>query len=204
MIIHYACNLRCQHCSIAANADQLPEGSSMSFAAASREMQAEFDKGAKILFFEGGEPTIWKDGDKGLPDLIAEGRRIGYYVIGYTTNGTGRIFEESDVLSISLDGPRDVHDRIRGPGVYDKLMANLEMTDHPNIFANMLAPRFVPHKVVLLNEPGAAGERVRKLSPLTQGQGMKEGRAVAHVCTEQACLQETADPEAFASLLRRD
>lgn len=138
MIIHYACNLRCQHCSIAANADQLPEGSSMSFAAASREMQTEFDKGAKILFFEGGEPTIWKDGAKGLPDLIAEGRRIGYYVIGYTTNGTGKIFEESDVLSISLDGPREVHDRIRGPGVYDKLMTNLERTVHPNIFANMV------------------------------------------------------------------
>jgi MoaA/NifB/PqqE/SkfB family radical SAM enzyme len=139
MIIHYACNLRCQHCSIAANTDKLPEeGSSMSFAAASREMQAEYDKGAKILFFEGGEPTIWKDGDRGLQDLIAEGRRIGYYVIGYTTNGTGRIFEESDVLSISLDGPKEVHDRIRGEGVYDKLMANLEMTDHPNIFANMV------------------------------------------------------------------
>lgn len=141
MIIHYACNLRCQHCAIAANADKLTDGNSMSFEAASREMRAEYDKGAKILFFEGGEPTIWKDGDRGLSDLIAEGRRIGYYVIGYTTNGTGRIFEESDVLSISLDGPREVHDRIRGPGVYDKLMANLEATDHPNIFANMVVMR---------------------------------------------------------------
>ncbi|MBI0584115.1 MAG: radical SAM protein [Methanomassiliicoccus sp.] len=138
MIIHYACNLRCKHCAIAANADQIPEGNSLTFDAASREMKAEFDKGAKILFFEGGEPTIWKDGERGLGDLIAEGRRIGYYVIGYTTNGTGRIFEESDVLSISLDGPREVHDQIRGPGVYDQLMANLEKTDHPNIFANMV------------------------------------------------------------------
>jgi MoaA/NifB/PqqE/SkfB family radical SAM enzyme len=139
MIIHYACNLRCQHCALAANADKLPEeGSSMSFEAASREMQAEYDKGAKILFFEGGEPTIWKDGSKGMQDLIAEGRRIGYYVIGYTTNGTGKIFEESDVLSVSLDGPREVHDRIRGQGVYDRMMANLEATDHPNIFANMV------------------------------------------------------------------
>ena len=138
MIIHYACNLRCQHCSIVANVDKLPGAHSMSFRDISEKMAEEYDQGSKILFFEGGEPTIWKDGDKGLVDLIAEGRRIGYYVIGYTTNGTGRIFEESDVISISLDGPKQTHDRIRGPGTYDMLMENLERTTHPNIFANMV------------------------------------------------------------------
>jgi uncharacterized protein YyaL (SSP411 family) len=71
------------------------------------------------------------------------------------------------------------------------------------LFLDELAVRFVPNKVVLLNEPGAPGERTRELSPLTQGQAMSNGRAVAHVCTEKACLQETADPAAFASLLRR-
>jgi MoaA/NifB/PqqE/SkfB family radical SAM enzyme len=141
MIIHYGCNLRCQHCSIAANADKLPDPISMSFEATSQEMRTEYEKGARILFFEGGEPTIWRDGDQGLGDLIAEGRRIGYYVIGYTTNGIGEIFEESDVVSISLDGPREVHDHIRGLGTYDQLMANLERTEHPNIFANMVVMR---------------------------------------------------------------
>ncbi|MDW5563622.1 MAG: thioredoxin domain-containing protein [Methanomassiliicoccus sp.] len=70
------------------------------------------------------------------------------------------------------------------------------------LFFKALAPRFVPNKVVLLNEPGPPGERLGRISPLAQGQGMHEGRAVAHLCTEQACLQETADPETFASLLR--
>ncbi|MDW5563628.1 MAG: radical SAM protein [Methanomassiliicoccus sp.] len=163
MIIHYGCNLRCQHCSIAANGDKLPEGSSITFTAASREMRAEYHRGAKILFFEGGEPTIWRDGDKGLGDLIAEGRRIGYYVIGYTTNGTGRIFEESDVLSISLDGPRKVHDSIRGAGVYDKLMTNLEMTDHPNIFANMVVMRPNLDKVKETAEVVKANPHIRGL-----------------------------------------
>lgn len=72
------------------------------------------------------------------------------------------------------------------------------------LFFDELASRFVPNKVVLLNEPDAPGERVRELSPLAQGQAMKDGRAMAHVCTESACLQETADPKAFASLLRLD
>jgi MoaA/NifB/PqqE/SkfB family radical SAM enzyme len=138
MIIHYACNLRCQHCSIVANYDKLPGAHSVSFQDARTKMVNDYGKGARILFFEGGEPTIWKDGEKGLQDLITEGRRIGYYVIGYTTNGTGKIFEDSDVLSISLDGPKRVHDKIRGAGTYDKLMENLENTNHPNIFANMV------------------------------------------------------------------
>jgi uncharacterized protein YyaL (SSP411 family) len=71
------------------------------------------------------------------------------------------------------------------------------------LFFDELASRFVPNKVVLLNEPGSAGERIRQLSPLAQGQAMKDGMAVAHVCTESACLQETPDPKAFASLLRQ-
>jgi Fe-coproporphyrin III synthase len=141
MIIHFGCNLRCQHCSVAANANQLPESPSMDYLTAGREMRKVYDEGARILFFEGGEPTLWKDGGKGLGDLIEEGRRIGYYVVGYTTNGVGTIFEESDVISISLDGPPAVHDRIRGQGVYERLMANLEKTEHPNIFANMVVMR---------------------------------------------------------------
>ena len=138
MIIHYACNLKCRHCSIASNYELIPGTHSISFNDASGEMRSEYKKGARILFFEGGEPTIWKDDDKRLTDLIAEGRKIGYYVIGYTTNGTGIINEQSDVISISLDGPKKVHDDIRGQGTYDLLMKNLEKTEHPNIFANMV------------------------------------------------------------------
>ena len=48
------------------------------------------------------------------------------------------INEQSDVISISLDGPKKVHDDIRGQGTYDLLMKNLEITEHPNIFANMV------------------------------------------------------------------
>lgn len=137
MIITFQCNLKCKHCSISGNADKIPSPIQISWEDALREMRDFYEEGARVLFFEGGEPTLWKEGDKDLGDLIKAGRNIGYFVIGYTTNGTTHFFEESDVISISLDGPRQVHDMIRGEGVYDKLMANLERTDHPNIFANM-------------------------------------------------------------------
>ncbi|MDD1755313.1 MAG: radical SAM protein [Methanomassiliicoccales archaeon] len=137
MLINFNCNLKCKHCSISGNAEKLPSPSQMSWGDAEREMRDFYEKGARILFFEGGEPTLWVSDGKDLGDLIRLGREIGYHVVGYTTNGTTHFFEESDVISVSLDGPREVHDEIRGTGVFDKLMSNLEGTNHPNIFANM-------------------------------------------------------------------
>ena len=138
MIIGYACDLKCKHCSIAAHIDDMPGPHAMTFDFAVGKMREYFEKGARILFFEGGEPTLWRDGDKDLRDLIRAGKSMGYFVTGYTTHGTNVMFEESDVVSVSLDGTRDVHDSIRGSGVFDMLMANLEKTTHPNIFANMV------------------------------------------------------------------
>jgi len=137
MIIHYACNLRCAHCAVTANEGKVPGPKAMSWETARQELRSEYDKGTRIVFFEGGEPTIWRDGDKDFRDLIEEAHRIGYFVTGYTTNGTRPIIEDSEAIAVSLDGPREVHDRIRAPGVYDALMENLERTTHPNIFANM-------------------------------------------------------------------
>lgn len=141
MIIHYACNLNCRHCSIQGNLEFLPPKQSLTWDEMEMEMREQYRRGARILYFEGGEPTIWKDGDKDLGDLIDLGREIGYFNIGYTTNGTNVFFTGSDVISISLDGPKEVHDSIRSPGVYDRLMGNLETIDHPAVFANMVVQR---------------------------------------------------------------
>jgi len=138
MVITYDCNLACEHCMIRDNLDRIPQPHSIGYEEAIEEMRSLHKEGARILFFEGGEPTLWREGERTLDDLIAAGKRMGYYVTGYTTNGTATIFEKSDVISVSLDGPREIHDRIRAPGVYDKLMDNLASIDHPNIFANMV------------------------------------------------------------------
>ena len=137
MIINFNCNLRCKHCSISGNVDKIPSPSQIGWEDALKEMRDFYEKGARILFFEGGEPTLWQIEGKNLGDLIRAGKDVGYFVVGYTTNGTNPLFEEGDVISVSLDGPKEVHDSIRGQGVFDKLMSNLERTGHPNIFANM-------------------------------------------------------------------
>lgn len=147
MIIHYACNLSCRHCSIEGNKDLLPPKRSLSWDEMESEMREQYRRGARILYFEGGEPTLWEDSGHDLGDLIELGREIGYFNIGYTTNGTNVFFTGSDVISISLDGPREVHDSIRAEGVFDMMMENLESVDHPAVFANMVVQRDNLHTV---------------------------------------------------------
>ena len=137
MIIHFACNLRCKHCSVMASGD--PPALKMSYDEIVSEMESKYKEGAKIMYFEGGETTMWKDGDKNLGDLIKKSKEIGYFNTGYTTNGTNKIYTNSDVISVSIDGPREVHDGIRGEGVFDKLMRSLEELEFDgSVFANMV------------------------------------------------------------------
>jgi len=133
----------------------------MSYGDILEEMRTFYDQGTRILFFEGGEPMIWRDGDKRLSDLILAGKEMGYFVTGYTTNGTKGFFEESDVISVSLDGPREVHDAIRAPGVFDRMMENLERTTHPNIFANMVVSKTNIDHVRETVELVAESDRIR-------------------------------------------
>ena len=141
MGIGYACNLRCRHCHIDSMLKANPGmKAAQTYDEIVSDLESRYRSGARIAYFEGGETTVWKDGDKDLGDLIDAAKRIGYYNVGYTTNGTtGRIFTNSDVISISLDGPRKIHDYVRGDGVYDKLMDTLSSLEFSgSVYANMV------------------------------------------------------------------
>lgn len=141
MTIGYACNLRCRHCSIESMLLANPGiKRTLTYDEVVDDLRERYKSGARIAYFEGGETTMWSDGDKDLGDLIDAAKSIGYYNVGYTTNGTtGRIFTNSDVISVSLDGPRDVHDAVRGDGVFDRLMETLDGLDFSgSVYANMV------------------------------------------------------------------
>ncbi|MDR0777921.1 MAG: radical SAM protein [Methanomassiliicoccaceae archaeon] len=143
LIIHYGCNLRCKHCSIhSSNIEHLGKNK-LSYDEVVNDLRSQFKRGARIAYFEGGETTLWEDNGKDLGDLIKAAKDIGYKNVGYTTNGTQRMFTGSDIISVSLDGPRDMHDTIRGDGVYDKLMDNIANTDFTGaIYANMVINKY--------------------------------------------------------------
>lgn len=122
------CNLRCRHCYI--NPEEhgrktLPSGTITSW------LKALVHKTlASNLIFIGGEPTLHPD----LPLLIRTAKKIGYASMTVDTNGFffNRILdkvtpEEVDYFSVGLDGScKDVNDRIRGHGSYDKCVAGIQ------------------------------------------------------------------------------
>jgi MoaA/NifB/PqqE/SkfB family radical SAM enzyme len=82
--------------------------------------------GVRILILEGGEPLLWRDGKKNIRHVIELARSI-FPCVCMTTNGTFRWHDlELDRVWVSLDGTPDIHDRIRGTGVFQRVLRHLE------------------------------------------------------------------------------
>jgi radical SAM protein with 4Fe4S-binding SPASM domain len=111
------CNLRCDYCFVGWSRDwttDLPE----------EVARAVIDEGADLfpmLHFTGGEPFAYR----ALPELIERGLAAGYESVLVNTNGTFlsektvrtlASFGERFALTVSLDGPQEIHDRARGAG----------------------------------------------------------------------------------------
>jgi len=60
---------------------------------------------------------------------------------------------------------------------------------------------FRPRTVLLLREPGAAGEALARLAPDTSAQGPVNGAPAAYVCENFVCAAPVTDPAALASAL---
>ena len=50
-------------------------------------MRGAWARGFRELYFSGGDPMLWRDGDYTLADAIAEAKRIGYFHVHIYTNG---------------------------------------------------------------------------------------------------------------------
>lgn len=110
----FRCNLRCGYCG-AVDAPRR-ECTTDEIVAGLKEM---YGAGARWVTFGGGEPLLRPD----LGTLIADAKGMGYQVF-VSTNGhflPGRLddLRRVDNLNFSLDGPREVHDAVRGAGAFD-------------------------------------------------------------------------------------
>ena len=117
-LITYRCNLNCSFCY---NKTQRGKNKEMNLEQI-KSMMAEFAKmGTQIWKIGGGEPLLRPD----LQEIIHHGKKLGF-VMNIDTNGTLvkqniEKLKELNNVSISLDGPKDIHDKIRGKGVFDKV-----------------------------------------------------------------------------------
>jgi MoaA/NifB/PqqE/SkfB family radical SAM enzyme len=114
----FRCNLRCQYCG-ACDANT-PELDAPEIIARLGELWAI---GGRWITFGGGEPLL----KKGIEDIVRAAKELGFQVF-LSTNGTllpekAAVLQWVDHVNLSLDGGREVHDAVRGPGAYDKTIA---------------------------------------------------------------------------------
>jgi len=109
------CNLNCEHCYCMKSLKAEHELSDDEW----RDIFTEHkSRGATFAFLTGGEPTL-------RISVIDTADRV-FNGLAIATNGTVKIPDHiKRRIFVSLDGPREIHNRIRGKDVFDKVMSNI-------------------------------------------------------------------------------
>ncbi|MET0088051.1 MAG: radical SAM protein [Sedimenticola sp.] len=125
------CNLDCFYC----------EGKNkgryyFSYEQACQTLSAAYDRGHRELYLTGGEPMIWQDGDRQLADLVKYARNLGFNDIVIYTNGTRPLDIRGCKYIVTIDGPREVHNRIRSD-TYDLILNHVRTAVTSEVFASI-------------------------------------------------------------------
>jgi len=119
--ITHRCNLSCLHCPYWERSD-----AEQNFSGVLVTMERLKRMGVRILILEGGEPLLWRDGDKTILDVVREARKL-FPSVCMTTNGTlPWNYIPLDRVWVSIDGPPGIHDSIRGDGAFNRAWENLK------------------------------------------------------------------------------
>lgn len=114
------------------------------------------------IHLSGGEPLLFKEIDA----LITHIKSHGLF-LALTTNGTLLeqyaqviINQHVNAVTVSIDGPRDVHDRIRGvPGTFDMIIKGLKSLKRCVVRSGF--PRLRINSMLNTSEPSAMQEVIR-------------------------------------------
>ena len=121
------CNLACLHC-YSSSSPQMKE--MLDIEALKRFLTIAFDHGYNNISVSGGEPFLYIH----LEEMLRFTKALGYQNT-MASNGmllqsekNQRILEYVDLIAISLDGPPELHDKIRGQkGAFEKTMKGVEV-----------------------------------------------------------------------------
>ncbi|MDE5889762.1 MAG: radical SAM protein, partial [Bacteroidales bacterium] len=101
LFISDLCNLECRHCSVYNKVN--PHVST--YARIKEQLEYAYSLGSRFVDFEGGEVTIWRDGDYRINDLIDLAREIGFFSATITTNAQLPFAgNHADSIWVSRDG----------------------------------------------------------------------------------------------------
>ncbi|MEN6503197.1 MAG: radical SAM protein [Planctomycetaceae bacterium] len=130
--ITYRCNCSCRYCGTSEMpAEELVTPQALSL------MDDLAEMGTRWLTFSGGDPFMRVD----LGQLVRRARHHKMH-LRISTNGIllpDRISEvqSADAVSVSLDGPAEVHDAVRGNGTFRGALAGIEACKTANIKVNL-------------------------------------------------------------------
>jgi len=128
----YSCNLKCSACPFHFKAGE--KKTSITWKEAVGVIDKLKEEGCRIIVFEGGEPFLWKDGNKRLKDIIKYCKEK-FVCVAVTTNGTFPLTLDSDIIWVSIDGKRETHNRLRSNS-YDKIIKNIKETKHKKVLVH--------------------------------------------------------------------
>ena len=119
VLVTNACNLRCQHCFVYREDTPSESKYKMSDSNMLYQLRRLRDKhNIRSMLFMGGEPMI-------RSELVLEAMKL-FNHSSIVTNGTyGIPSVPGQLVTVSLDGPRALNDRIRGDGVFAKVKRSI-------------------------------------------------------------------------------
>lgn len=111
--------------------------------------------GTKILSFTGGEPLLRKD----IELLVGEAKKQSIYT-NISTNGSllpKKIHKirDIDMISVSIDGPKKIHDFLRGGGSYENVLKGLRVAKEYGVktmISTTLCKQNISHVDFILNK----------------------------------------------------
>lgn len=134
LFISDKCNLACRHCTVYKKDNPHIK----KYEQIREELEYSYKLGSRFVDFEGGEPTLWKDGEYDLNSLIRLAKEIGFFSTTVTTNAQLPFAGcEADSIWVSLDGAGHFHEDVRGAGTFGRLVNNVKTCGHPNVHFNM-------------------------------------------------------------------
>lgn len=129
MLITDHCNLSCFYCSSSGRFQ-------FSYQQAKDALSQAYKRGNRTLFFTGGEPMIWRDGNKVFSDIVDYAYDLGFQEIFIFTNGTIPLTIPHCSYIVTIDGPKHVHDQIR-QNTYQLIIDNARKAVTKKIFASI-------------------------------------------------------------------
>ncbi len=135
LFISDRCNLQCKHCSVYQKENQ----HNMTYEQVREHLEYAYRLGSRFVDFEGGEVTIWRDGDYRINDLIDLAKEVGFFSCTITTNAQLPFKgSHADSIWVSLDGVGKYHEEVRGKGTFARLEKNIAECGHKHLSVNMV------------------------------------------------------------------